>query len=669
MTRVRARSESSAGRTRIGRAQSGSSSRRLSSGRASSFGLALVLVVLAGFSLTSAYIGHLRATEVTQAEYLDNAYRDARINVVLGESIERKYRLQPSPAVRAQYGEALDRLHTSLDKILSAADPSAKEGVTRALADFVMYRDGVGKLFDAADAGDIELVNAIDRAEVDPPSDAITEFVQEQSVIQAEATNSSLERMKRTQSTIFLATPIAFIVGFLVLAAFTLNLRNVRRRVEYQTLHDELTGLPNRTLLHDRTGQALASARRSGVTTAVLLIDLDRFREINDTLGHGIGDAVITTLAQRLQDRFRDSDTLARLGGDEFAVLLTNLSGLHAAREVAAEILLIIQKPIEIEELSLDVEASIGIAVAPDHGASADDLVQRADVALYVAKSNHTGYAMYEAHADEYSPERLAVLGDLRRAISEDALVLHYQPKIGLGNGITTGVEALVRWNHPSRGLIPPDEFIPLAERTSLIEPLTDWVLKTAMTQARRWSEDGLTLPIAINISARSLIDQDFATRVHHLLAETGVSPDLIELEVTESAIMTDPIRARYVLEQLHDLDLRLAIDDFGTGYSSLAYLRDLPIDVLKIDQLFIRDMLTRPADHVIVRSVIELARNLGLETVAEGVEDADTAADLAANGCTVGQGYFWSRPLTAEAFVTWHVAQVAQTGATVTAL
>jgi diguanylate cyclase (GGDEF)-like protein len=437
---------------------------------------------------------------------------------------------------------------------------------------------------------------------------------------------------------------------------------NALAEATYQAMHDELTGLPNRACFYDRLGQALRQATRDGASTAVLLFDLDRFKEINDTLGHKYGDRVLREIGPRIRQGLREPDTLARLGGDEFCVLLPSVDGLGAALQVAERIITSLEQPFDIDGMSLGVEASCGIALAPDDGDSADLLLQRADVAMYVAKDSHAPVVCYNAALNINTPGRLAMLGELRTAISHDQLVLHYQPKAALDSGRVEGVEALVRWQHPTLGLVPPDEFIPLAEHTGLIKPLTSWVLNTALAQLRRWRDDapvpdGAELSIALNVSTRSLLDDAFPAEVVAACERWRIPPHLVELEITESAIIADPGRARLLLTELAAAGVKIAIDDFGTGYSSLAYLKNLPVRQLKIDRSFILHMRQDANDEIIVRSVIDLGHNLGLQTVAEGIEDLDTWRALARLGCDSAQGYFLARPMPAEQVSAWLVA------------
>ena len=423
--------------------------------------------------------------------------------------------------------------------------------------------------------------------------------------------------------------------------------------LRHQATHDALTELPNRVLLQDRLTQALADAARDATPIALLLLDLDRFKEINDTLGHHVGDQLLQRIGPRVLELLCGADTMARLGGDEFAVLLPGAEEA-AATALATEILAALAVPFMLEGQSLDVGASIGIALAPAHGDDAATLLRHADVAMYVAKRGHQGHAVYDPAQDGNNPLRLGLMGELRAAIAQGELLLHYQPKLDHTSGRVSGVEALLRWPHPVHGLIAPDQFIPLAEQTGLIAPLTWWVLETALAQCQTWARAGLLLGVAVNLSARTLHDLALPARITALLATYGVPAGLLTLEVTESALMADPTRALNVLTQLAEQGVCLAIDDFGTGYSSLAYLKRLPVHQLKIDRSFIQHLVEGGADAAIVVSTIGLGHHLGLRVVAEGVETAEAWQLLAASGCDVSQGYHLSRPVTATELERW---------------
>jgi len=423
--------------------------------------------------------------------------------------------------------------------------------------------------------------------------------------------------------------------------------------LEHQALHDPLTNFPNRSYLLERIAESTSGAEDDAEPFALLLLDLDRFKEINDTFGHQCGDLLLLQVAQRLRDRLRSDDTIARLGGDEFGVLLPGAKA-DGAVKAARVILEALEQPLILEGQELEVHASIGIALSPEHGRDPDVLMRRADVAMYVAKRGHTRLAVYDAAQDQHSPARLQLVGELRRAIEGDGLILHYQPKTSLRSGEMVGCEALVRWVHPQRGLIPPDDFVPLAENTGLIRPLSRWVLDAGLRQCRKWQDQGHFVPVSINLSARDLLDPLIPDLVASLLLRWDVAPNSLKLEITESAVMADAERAIDVLARLLSMGVRISVDDFGTGYSSLAYLKRLPVDELKIDRSFVRHLASDDNDLAIVRSTIGLAHDLGLTVVAEGVEDRATWEVLARLGCDVAQGYFVSRPVDADGLVAW---------------
>jgi diguanylate cyclase (GGDEF)-like protein len=437
---------------------------------------------------------------------------------------------------------------------------------------------------------------------------------------------------------------LLFIVLVPILRRVTLRIRRQMEEIEYRALYDELTGLPNRTLVRDRIEQAILAARRNGTTAAVMLLDVDRFKEINDALGHETGDLLLQELGARLDAELRANETFARLGGDEFAILLPTASAEDATL-LGTRVHVALQKPFALRGLPLEVAASIGVAVYPDHGEDVDTLLQHADVAMYVAKEAHAGTAVYDAEQDTNDADRLALAGELRRAIETEELVVYFQPKAELETGRILGAEALVRWQHPERGFIPPNEFIPIAERTGLIKPLSRYVLAAAIDQCAAWHAAGLELQVAVNLTIPDLLELELPDQIAALLERKGVAPEQLELEITESTILADPFRVRVVLNRLNDMGLRLAIDDFGTGYSSLAYLRNLPVHTIKIDRSFVMGMSEDASDATIVRSTIDLAHNLGLEVVAEGVESQEVWDTLRAQGCSLAQGYFIAKP------------------------
>ncbi|HTL01923.1 MAG TPA: GGDEF domain-containing response regulator [Vicinamibacterales bacterium] len=430
-------------------------------------------------------------------------------------------------------------------------------------------------------------------------------------------------------------------------------------RIRHLAYYDPLTDLPNRTLFQNRLEQAVHNSLRARNPLAVMIMDLDTFKEINDTLGHLMGDAVLREIGHRLATGLRESDTVARLGGDEFAVMLPNV-GRAGAELAARKLLALVQEPLAIEGVNLDVHSSVGIALFPEHGTEAELLIQRADVAMYVAKQDRSGHVVYAQELDRHSPERLALMGDFRHAISRDQLRVHYQPKLNLKTNQVSGVEALVRWQHPELGLIMPDRFIPMAEQTGAVRPLTLWMLERALQQCLEWRRQGVDLVAAVNLSPRNLQDPELPERVRSLLNLLGAPAQMLELEITESVIMSDPLRSLQVLTRLNKMGLRLAVDDFGTGYSSFSYLRKLPVHEIKIDKSFIDDMIQQH-DEVIVQSTIDLAHNLGLTVVAEGVQDKETLDRLRELGCDTAQGDYLSAPLDAPSVLPWLRARESQ--------
>ena len=444
---------------------------------------------------------------------------------------------------------------------------------------------------------------------------------------------------------------VLFVVLVPILRRVTVRVRRQMEEIEYRALYDELTGLPNRVLFRDRVEQAILAGRREGHSPAVMLLDVDRFKEINETLGHETGDLLLRELGSRLRDQMRAHETLARLGGDEYAILAPTGS-VEEAMELAARVHLALESPFALRGLPLEIAASIGVAAYPQHGEDADTLLQHADVAMYTAKEAHAGTAAYDPEQDTSDAARLTLAGELRRAIENEELVLYFQPKAELDSGRIVGAEALVRWEHPERGFIPPNEFVPIAERTGLIKPLSRYVLACALRQCEAWNGAGLELHVAVNLTIPDLLDLELPDRIAALLAETGVQPEQLELEITESTILADPFRVRQVLARLNEMGLRIAIDDFGTGYSSLAYLKRLPVQTIKIDRSFVMSMCESASDATIVRSTIDLGRNLGLDVVAEGVESQEAWDALRADGCTLAQGYLIGKPMPAPELV-----------------
>jgi len=434
----------------------------------------------------------------------------------------------------------------------------------------------------------------------------------------------------------------------------TQELAGANKELKHQALHDALTSLPNRVLLQDRLAQAIRIAKRDEHSAALLISDLDRFKEVNDTLGHHYGDLLLQQVAVRLRSVLRDSDTVARLGGDEFAILLPSITDQHQITLTANKIVAAIEAPFIFEDQNIHIGISIGVAICPADSEQASTLMRQADIAMYVAKRSNTDTAFYKPELDEHSIKRLSMAGELRRGLQQKQLVIHYQPNVDLRQNRVIGVEALVRWQHPEKGLIPPNEFIPLAEHSGHIRELTVFVLEEALQQLHLWNSTGLTLQMSINLSGRSLHDSDLCVQIAKLLTQWQIKPEHLQLEITEQALLYDPIQANQTLSQLHAMGIKLSIDDFGTGYSSLAYLKQLPIHEIKIDKSFVHAMLGQDADKVIVRSTIDLAHNMGHQVIAEGVDSEAALKLLREMGCDLAQGYHINKPSSAEELRQW---------------
>jgi diguanylate cyclase len=446
--------------------------------------------------------------------------------------------------------------------------------------------------------------------------------------------------------------PVAGILEVVVVLLFALLLpllmrvtRRLRRhaeRIQHQALHDELTGLPNRLHFRNEIRRAIGAAGDEPV--AVLLLDLDRFKEINETLGHRSGDELLRACGERIGGLTPDGALLARLGGDEFGVVGPGMTTSQAAG-LAEDIRSALETPFHVGEIPLVVEASFGISAYPDNGTGFDEIQQTADAAVSVAKDKRIGVAVYDGTIEESTADALTLVSQLRPALERRELILHYQAQIAVETAKVTGAEALVRWQHPERGLLQPGAFVPFVERTGASKALSEYVLAEATSQLRSWCDDGFDVSVAVNLTMFDLLDVKLPEQIASLVERSGIEPHRLELEITESLIMGDPDRVRGVVERLKEIGVRLAIDDFGTGYSSLSYLKSLPVDVIKIDRSFVMAMATDESDAAIVQSTVELAHNLGLEVVAEGVEDAETLAQLAQYGCDFAQGYFIARP------------------------
>jgi diguanylate cyclase (GGDEF)-like protein len=441
---------------------------------------------------------------------------------------------------------------------------------------------------------------------------------------------------------------LVWAVLFPIVVRASQRLRRQAEENERLALSDALTGLANRTLFHDRLELALADGARRGERVGLLMLDLDHFKEVNDTLGHAQGDRLLIEIGERLRGVLRESDTLARLGGDEFAVVLPNVHDADSATEVARRMLATLERPFAFDELSVSPQASVGVAVYPDDGRLLDVLLSRADHAMYVAKHSHEHVAVYDAREDRSSVGGLGLVSELREALQHGEVVCFYQPIASIGDGEVRGAEALVRWQHPRRGLLAPGEFIDIAERAGLMRAITAHVLDDALVQCARWRERTPEFFVSVNLAGESLRDVTLPDVVARDLADHGLPPAALELEITEGAILEDPLQARSLLARLQLLGVGVALDDFGTGYSSLSYLAQLPVHKIKIDRSFVSDMLGNPVDETIVAAVIDLARRLEVTVLAEGVETRAVWDRLATLGCAQAQGFYVGRPARA---------------------
>ncbi|OFZ65961.1 MAG: hypothetical protein A2V79_03390 [Betaproteobacteria bacterium RBG_16_56_24] len=437
-----------------------------------------------------------------------------------------------------------------------------------------------------------------------------------------------------------------------------MHMRQGRRQADETIRHlaynDPVTGLPNRTRFRELVQEAVQAGKREQRTVALLLMDLDRFKEVNDTLGHDRGDSLLQQVGLRLRNTLFAPDVVARLGGDEFGMLLTQLAAAGDVRHVIHKLRNCLEAPFMIDGIPIAVETSIGVATMPEHASDADALLQRADIAMYRAKQMASNYAIYAPEFNPHSPERLGLMAELRDAIEQNQLLLHFQPKMELKTSRIVGNEALVRWQHPRLGLLFPDKFITAAEQTGLVNPLTRWVLVDALSHCQGAHREGIKLRVSVNLSARSLHDPQLLRMIEVALGATGAEPGQLMLEVTESAIVLDPKRAEENLMALSHMGIYLSIDDFGTGYTSLASIKRLPVNEIKIDRSFVTNMLTDKNDAMLVRTVIDLGHNFGLTVVAEGVETQEVLDALAALGCDEVQGYFISKPQSCELLKSW---------------
>jgi diguanylate cyclase (GGDEF)-like protein len=514
---------------------------------------------------------------------------------------------------------------------------------------YITRLDEVGTLLQlevASPAPSDERIQSI-LAEISRVNDKLT-LIENQFV--GAISDASRSTYRLLQNVMLAATPALLMLGIVLSLRILQQRKRMEERVNHMAFHDELTSLPNRLMLSQRLDQALSRHRRAGTQLAILFLDLDRFKVINDSLGHEIGDVLLRQVADRLRAQSREGDTVARMGGDEFVVLIENPENLADIAARAKRLVEQLSAPYLLGAKDRHVTLSIGISVFPADGSDAQSLLKAADVAMYRAKdTGRDNYLFYSAAMNVHTVEQLELESDLRHALERNEFLLHYQPKVEIATGKITGVEALLRWNHPRRGLVPPMEFIPLAEETGLIVPIGEWVLATACAQTKSWQDQDLPkLDVAVNLSARQFADPMLLPKLTQIIRASGLDPSSLELEITESLVMSHGESAVAVLQKLKSIGVRIAIDDFGTGYSSLAYLKRFPIDTIKVDRSFIRDIPADRGDKLITRAIIAMAHSLKLRVVAEGVETADQLRFLRSERCETVQGFFLHRPLPA---------------------
>jgi diguanylate cyclase (GGDEF)-like protein len=620
--------------------------------------LAIGVFALAGLALWSTSTTERATTRVAAATELSDAWGELFDHVNLEEDMMHAYLGTQDEAQRRSLAQVVGGAEPILGDLMQMGDPGDRLQAMQA-AD--AYRSFTAILRNVLLLGHdpANLAAAEKRGQF--AAAAVRQLVSASMANERHETLRYNKLVEHESRRLRSATTAAFCVCLGLLVLCTVILVGYQRRVERQAtrhrreaLHDSLTGLGNRVLLADRTAKAMAAAERNQEQVGLLLIDLDGFKEVNDTLGHQVGDLLLQQVAARLTATVSDAGTVARLGGDEFAVLLPRLESYDEATEIARRLLDTLRQPVELNQSVLEVGGSIGVAAYPVHSADAAQLMQHADIAMYTAKRGRLGVAEYEPGQGGESPKQLTLLAELRRALASDEIVLHYQPKIDMVTGRICGVEALARWQHPHRGLVGPPDFIPLAEQAGLIEQLTVQVLAMAIEQHRIWRRDGLVLPVAVILSTRCLLDPDLAGTVDALLRKAEVAPEMLTLEITESALLGDPRQTVAMLQQIRALGVGVSIDDFGTGYSSMAYLHQMPITELKVDRYFVSQLAGASSNRAIVRAMLDLARDLGLELVTEGVEDEGTRDALVALGCRTCQGYLYTPPLPAAGLVEW---------------
>jgi diguanylate cyclase (GGDEF)-like protein len=605
--------------------------------------LAGLLALLSGYAV----LGSLRQSELLQRISVDasntDLAQDASYQATRELSLIQASLVEPGGEEQQQLPRAEAQVSAAIRRLL-AADTDHRPRVEIIADRQARLQVATGTYLDQLDRSDKAAAGVTLEGQIEPLTSVITnDLMAEQNEHLAVYTRNQASARSDSHRLVG-GSLVIFALGLCLLALFARSNRTHRRLVERMSTTDALTGLPNRNAFGTAVEVALAHGRPT-----VLIANLDGFRDVNDRLGHRIGDLLLVEVGRRLSTSVRDLDAVSRLGGDEFGVLLPE-GDPQAGAAIAARLIEAFNEPFMIGEVIIDLEVSIGASIA-EPGTDVTTLLQQADIALHTAKEQRFGFHLYDADHAQDTAARLTLLGDLRRALEvDDQIALHYQPKIDVATEAVVGVEALARWQHPERGPIPPGDFIGVLETTSLIHRFTDRVLAIALDQARAWLDAGHRVPVAVNVSTRSLLDTSFPDRVAELLSDTRVPGELLCIEITEHTVMSDPATTIEALRRIRALGVKTSIDDYGTGYSSMTYLKLLPLDELKIDRSFVSDMAIDHANRALVRSTVELGRNLGLTVVAEGVEDAETHVALHSVGCDLAQGYHFARPLPADA-------------------
>jgi diguanylate cyclase (GGDEF)-like protein len=610
--------------------------------------LAVTLLVLTSAAVLGSWRQATIVHTTAESSRVADAYQRASYLAALEFAALQGVQLEPSGEERQEVEEVSPRMLAALDVL--AADPMANSGrIDRLSEEQRGLQPAIADYLQALDRSRAADAQEVLEQRIEPVTETTRDVLLDEERHRLNAFSGDLARAQRESKLLQVGTFSIFVIGLAVLAMLGWSSRAHRREIERMAAQDALTGLPNRSAFHARAKAAFRDVATDGPRPTVLMLDLDGFKDVNDTLGHPVGDQLLIEVSHRLRQCIRAHDTIARLGGDEFAILLTSADP-EIGERTAERVQRAFTSPFVVEDITLDIETSIGIATAAA-GEDVATTVRHADVAMYAAKEHRLGQTRFDPDHAQDAAGRLTLLGALRRALDAGEIELHYQPKIAVETGEMIGAEALARWNHPTRGMVPPNEFIPVLERTSLVHRFTGHVLDLALGQARSWLDAGARVPVAVNISTRSLLDPGFPDTVAQKLLASGVPGDLLCLEITENTVMADPEHAIDVLRRIRALGVKTAIDDFGTGYSSMAYLKILPVDEIKVDRGFVHDMATDTSNHVLVESAVDLGHNLGLAVVAEGVEDRPTMDSLAALGCDIAQGFYIARPLTAAAF------------------